>query len=170
MASGSGIRVGDAEREAAANSLREHYAAGRLTMEEFQERLDAALTAKTDLDLAKLTEDLPSTNGYAAPWPPNASATGIQPGPGWQGTGWQGPGSQGSGWQGPGHSSGSGQAGPRVRSRPFASASVAVAALILIMIFALSFSFGGLPKIIILVLGVFAVIRRVIRAITGRWR
>src|SRR6204780_4318979 len=109
MASGSGIRVGDAEREATANSLREHYAAGRLDMEEFQERLDAALTAKTNPDLAKLTEDLPNANGYSAPWPPNASASGVQPGPGWQGPDWQGPGPQGSGWQGTGYAPAKGQ-------------------------------------------------------------
>ncbi|MDA8323588.1 MAG: DUF1707 domain-containing protein [Actinomycetota bacterium] len=61
MAMPSGLRIGDAEREAAAASLREHFALGRLTMEEFQQRLDAALTAKTDRDLARLTIDLPQS-------------------------------------------------------------------------------------------------------------
>ncbi|HUA30142.1 MAG TPA: DUF1707 domain-containing protein, partial [Streptosporangiaceae bacterium] len=42
MATGPDLRIGDAEREAAAASLREHYAQGRLTLEEFNERLDAA--------------------------------------------------------------------------------------------------------------------------------
>jgi hypothetical protein len=165
MASGSGIRVGDAEREATANSLREHYAAGRLDMEEFQERLDAALTAKTNLDLAKLTEDLPNTNGYSAPWPPNASASGLQPGPGWQGSDWQGPG------PGAGYPPGNGQWGPRTRSRPFAAAvGVPIAALILLLIFAFSFPFGGLPKVLVILLAAFGIIRMIFRSITGRWR
>ena len=170
MASGSGIRVGDAEREATANSLREHYAAGRLDMEEVQERLDAALTAKTNLDLAKLTEDLPNANGYSAPWPPNASASGVQPGPGWQGPDWQGPGPQGSGWQGTGYAPGNGQWGPRNRSRPFAAAGVPIAALILLVIFAFSFPFGGLPKVLVILLAAFGIIRKIFRSITGRWR
>ena len=32
MATGSNIRVGDADRDATATQLREHYAAGRLTL------------------------------------------------------------------------------------------------------------------------------------------
>jgi hypothetical protein len=39
--------------------LAEHYAAGRLEHEEYVERLDAAATARTALDLAVLFEDLP---------------------------------------------------------------------------------------------------------------
>ena len=42
MATGAEWRVGDAEREAVAEQLREHYAAGRLTIDEFRSRLDAA--------------------------------------------------------------------------------------------------------------------------------
>ena len=59
MAVPSGLRIGDAEREAAAAHLREHFAVGRLTMEEFQQRLDAIFAAKTDRDLARITSDLP---------------------------------------------------------------------------------------------------------------
>ncbi len=59
MAPASGLRIGDADREAAVASLREHFAVGRLTLEEFQHRLDAALSAKTDRDLADITGDLP---------------------------------------------------------------------------------------------------------------
>src|SRR5215475_10398046 len=71
MAAESGVRIGDAEREKVATSLREHYARGRLTLEEFQQRLDAAFAAKTDTDLAKISADLPHTDPYAAPWPPS---------------------------------------------------------------------------------------------------
>ncbi len=38
MVSGPNMRVGDAEREAVASQLREHYADGRLTLDELNER------------------------------------------------------------------------------------------------------------------------------------
>jgi hypothetical protein len=52
-------RIGDVERDRAVDLLREHMAAGRLTTEEFDERLGAALTARTSLDLDPLFTDLP---------------------------------------------------------------------------------------------------------------
>jgi hypothetical protein len=59
MATGADVRVADAEREAVAGQLREHYAAGRLTMGEFRARLDAAYSAVTARDLSRVTADLP---------------------------------------------------------------------------------------------------------------
>lgn len=59
MAAASGLRIGDAEREAATASLGEHFAQGRLTLEEFQHRLGAVFSARTDRDLADITRDLP---------------------------------------------------------------------------------------------------------------
>ena len=53
------IRIGNAEREAAARALGEHYAQGRLDQEEFEERTTAAYAARTAGDLAPLFEDLP---------------------------------------------------------------------------------------------------------------
>ncbi|WP_052422280.1 DUF1707 SHOCT-like domain-containing protein [Nonomuraea candida] len=53
------LRVGDAEREQTMAALREHFAQGRLTHEELDERLDAALAARTAGDLARVTNDLP---------------------------------------------------------------------------------------------------------------
>jgi Domain of unknown function (DUF1707) len=47
MATGPDLRIGDADREAAAASLREHYAQGRLTLDEFNQRLDAVFAATT---------------------------------------------------------------------------------------------------------------------------
>ncbi|HEY1666723.1 MAG TPA: DUF1707 domain-containing protein, partial [Trebonia sp.] len=41
------MRVSDAEREAAAAELREHFASGRLTQDEMDERLTAVFAAKT---------------------------------------------------------------------------------------------------------------------------
>lgn len=61
-------RIGDAERDAAVESLRDHHVAGRLTPEEFTERMEAALRARTRADLDPLFVDLPETPA-AAPQP-----------------------------------------------------------------------------------------------------
>jgi hypothetical protein len=61
------IRASDADRDRAAALLSEHHAAGRLTVEEFSERLDQALTAKTIGDLDELFADLPSIDLYRLP-------------------------------------------------------------------------------------------------------
>jgi hypothetical protein len=52
------IRVGHRERDAVAAVLQEAAADGRLSMEELDERLDAALQAKTYADLDPLVADL----------------------------------------------------------------------------------------------------------------
>ena len=54
------MRASDADREAVADALRDAHAEGRLTLEEFEERLDATLAAKTIGELAVVTKDLPS--------------------------------------------------------------------------------------------------------------
>jgi DUF1707 SHOCT-like domain len=59
MAPGPDLRIGDADREAAAATLREHYAQGRLTLEEFNQRLDAVFAATMQSQLSHLTRDLP---------------------------------------------------------------------------------------------------------------
>ena len=48
------IRVSDADRERVAAGLREHFAEGRLSQEELDERLSAALGAKTAGDLRRV--------------------------------------------------------------------------------------------------------------------
>ena len=53
------LRIGDAERDAAMAQLREHFVAGRLTFDELTERIDAALTAKTQRQIDTLMADLP---------------------------------------------------------------------------------------------------------------
>jgi hypothetical protein len=53
------LRIGDAERDVATTALREHFAAGRLTLEELTERIDGALTAKTQAQIDALMADLP---------------------------------------------------------------------------------------------------------------
>lgn len=53
------LRISDADREQAVITLREHLLAGRLTLEEFSERVDATLQAKVAGDLAHVQDDLP---------------------------------------------------------------------------------------------------------------
>ena len=70
MATGSNWRAGDADRMAVADQLREHYAVGRLSMDEFQARLDAAYAAVTVRDLALVTAALPASAGQVTGRPP----------------------------------------------------------------------------------------------------
>jgi hypothetical protein len=53
------IRASDADRERVTARLRDHYAEGRLTSEELDERTSAALHAKTFGDLRRAMADLP---------------------------------------------------------------------------------------------------------------
>ncbi|MFI0484911.1 DUF1707 domain-containing protein [Actinomadura sp. 9N215] len=55
-----GQRIGDAERDVFVAALHTHYAAGRLDAAELDERLSAALAAKTIEDLTHVVRDLPS--------------------------------------------------------------------------------------------------------------
>jgi hypothetical protein len=59
MTSRDDLRIGDAERDAAMTALREHYAQGRLTHEELDERLELTLSARTGRELALAGADLP---------------------------------------------------------------------------------------------------------------
>ena len=61
------IRASDADRDRVAAMLREHHAAGRLTAEEFHERMDRALEAKTLGQLDELMTDLPAIDLYQLP-------------------------------------------------------------------------------------------------------
>jgi class 3 adenylate cyclase len=55
------VRVADAERDATVLLLREHVVAGRLTLDEFSERVGRALGATTRGDLDAVMTDLPLT-------------------------------------------------------------------------------------------------------------
>lgn len=59
------IRASDADREHVAERLREAAAEGRLLADELEERLGAALKARTYGELDRLVVDLPST--YVGP-------------------------------------------------------------------------------------------------------
>jgi hypothetical protein len=56
------LRISDAERESAVRTLGEHHAVGRLTYEEFVERMDQAYEARTHEQLDVLTSDLPEAH------------------------------------------------------------------------------------------------------------
>jgi hypothetical protein len=67
------IRVSDADRERVADRLREHFAEGRLSTDELDERIEATLSAKTFAELRRVTADLPDPGpapGPGRPAPP----------------------------------------------------------------------------------------------------
>jgi len=53
------LRASDADRDRTVSTLRGHAAEGRLDLAELEERLEAALAARTQAELAALTSDLP---------------------------------------------------------------------------------------------------------------
>jgi Domain of unknown function (DUF1707) len=67
MATDPRIRASDDDRDRTATLLREHHAAGQLTPEEFNERLDKTFAAKTMGDLDGLLSDLPGIDLYRLP-------------------------------------------------------------------------------------------------------
>ena len=94
LPSESRFRASDADRDRVASLLQEHHAAGRLTAEEFAERMEAALRARTLGELDELLADLPHTDlrHYVLPDDslhrppaqgllPGGLAPGINPGP-----------------------------------------------------------------------------------------
>ncbi|HZU60680.1 MAG TPA: DUF1707 domain-containing protein [Solirubrobacteraceae bacterium] len=54
------LRVSDQERDQVAGSLREHFAAGRITQDELNDRVQAAYAARTQRQLQALLGDLPA--------------------------------------------------------------------------------------------------------------
>ena len=109
MATQPSLRIGDRERDAVATELREHFAHGRLTLDEFNQRLDAVFAAKTQGDLSRITADLPHVRSGGAPLPSARRTPGLASGPpaaGWPGPGtitasWRGPAAVGGNWPGP---------------------------------------------------------------------
>jgi hypothetical protein len=91
------IRVSDADRERVTARLRDHYAEGRLSAEEMEERITAALNAKTVGDLRQVMADLPDPEPAGAGGPGGRLGAGAPMAAGWAGPGWAGP-----GWGAPG--------------------------------------------------------------------
>ena len=65
----SHLRAADTDRAAVATVLGEHMSAGRLTVDEYDERLARAYGAKTYGELEQITVDLPSTSPAPRPSP-----------------------------------------------------------------------------------------------------
>ncbi|MEU8297562.1 DUF1707 domain-containing protein [Micromonospora sp. NPDC048909] len=63
------LRASDDDRHRVVTELQGHTAAGRLTLDEFSERVGAVWTARTLNDLAALTRDLPGPAGAPATGP-----------------------------------------------------------------------------------------------------
>jgi hypothetical protein len=78
MSSDPGVRASDEDRGRTASALGERYAAGRLTLEEFQERLDKTYAAATRGQLDDLMADLPGT-GLGQPPGTRPSPSGGSP-------------------------------------------------------------------------------------------
>jgi Domain of unknown function (DUF1707) len=149
MATGYNLRVGDADREATAAQLREHFADGRLTLDELNERLDQTFAAKTKADLNTVVRDLPQ-----------AMPAGVQ-GPGWPGSAWPGSMANQSSWDDRG---GNGDQGPGPR-RPFAAIAplMGLVWLFVIMgVFSLFGLGGGRPLAIVLFLAALGLFRRLL--------
>ena len=70
MAGDPRIRASDEDRDRAAAALREHLAVGRLTLEEFSDRLDQAYAARTTGELDQLMTDLPGADLQQFPGSP----------------------------------------------------------------------------------------------------
>src|SRR5207249_4813128 len=74
------LRVSDAERDVVAGELGEHFQAGRLSQDEFDERVSAALGARTRRDLGGLLADLPPREPGSLPGsPPGRPAAAGRP-------------------------------------------------------------------------------------------
>jgi Domain of unknown function (DUF1707) len=153
MATGSEIRVGDADRDATATQLREHYAAGRLTLDELNERLEQTFAARTGADLNGVMRDLPSLDGAWARAGQSAadSSLGAPLLRNDQGQQDQGQWDQGQ-WD---------QGGRRHRYSAFGTLVPVVLAIWALLLLGGAFGFGGgRPLAVVLLLAVVAMIRR----------
>lgn len=79
------IRISDADRDRVTARLRDHFAEGRLTADELDERIDATLGAKTAGDLRRVMADLPGPPPVpaAAQQPPPGAGYPAPPAPAW---------------------------------------------------------------------------------------
>lgn len=165
MAPASGLRIGDAEREATAAGLREHYAQGRLDLEEFNQRLNAVFAAKTDADLARITGDLPYVTGHGQLWPAAAAQqSGRQSSRGsWQQYARDQGSSQQGTWQ-----QGCRQPG-RSRAQAVLGALTLIVAIALIASLATPFALFGFTasRPLLILLAVFTFGRRILRRVLG---
>jgi Domain of unknown function (DUF1707) len=62
-----GIRASDAERDRVVGLLKQHFTDGRLSMDEFSDRMDVAFSARTRGELVTTLRELPVLAQHAAP-------------------------------------------------------------------------------------------------------
>jgi Domain of unknown function (DUF1707) len=74
------VRASDQERDAVVQRVQQAFAEGRLDDTEFDERMRAALSARTHADLAVLLKDLPADLPTAGPAVTGPAVTGPAPG------------------------------------------------------------------------------------------
>jgi uncharacterized protein DUF1707 len=163
MATRAELRASDADREATATELREHYALGRLSLDEFNHRLDAAFRATTMGDLDQVIGDLPPARQPTTPLP-STPVTGALPGPGSSGRRSTGPGFTGAqgGWT-----------GGRRRRHPALTAILALAAVFLLFRFTVAdtglwnWKFFAIPAPLPALLVVVVFLRGIVRRLFG---
>ncbi|WP_433263088.1 DUF1707 domain-containing protein [Actinosynnema sp. CS-041913] len=63
------VRIGNQQREAAISALNDHFAAGRLEIGEYEQRVGYATAAQTAAELAALFQDLPQPHPQFLPPP-----------------------------------------------------------------------------------------------------
>jgi Flp pilus assembly protein TadB len=161
MATERNIRVSDADRDAVAAQLREHYAQGRLTLDELNERLDRAFASRTNFELAAVTSDLPYTPVRGVLPADRVRRGSYGHGPrdeqhrdqGWGGPGWAGAGRPSGQWD---------------RGRGYAASLLGVISLacaflcLLVLMAAMGFGLGSGPSLMVILLAVLAVLRRLL--------
>jgi Domain of unknown function (DUF1707) len=150
MAARPDLRIGDADREAAAASLREHFAQGRLSLTEFNDRIDAAFAATTQGDLDDVTRDLPHVRVPSTPLP----EAGVRP----IGTGGSGDGRHG------GARGARGGASARLGIMVSLVSVMAMWFVLLASMLLLRFPFAGKFSVLF---GVFVIVRSVFRRFFG---
>jgi hypothetical protein len=160
MATEFNVRVGDADREAVAAQLREHFADGRLTLEELNERLDQAFAAKTRADLNTVMRDLPQAAQPAAGAPFGGVRDTAWPGPAWPGQIPTRPGQD----YGHGHGPWGGPQGAQRPRGPFSAFAPLMGLiwffLILGSVFLFGLGGGDRPLAIVLFIAALALVRR----------
>lgn len=152
MVPGFEMRVSDAERDATAAQLREHFASGRLTQDELNERLDQTFAARTRGDLSRVMTDLPPAGAAGA-------AFGGTPRREFGARGY-GPGGASDGW-----GRGAGRA-----AAPVLTSFVLLSALLLLGMLGVFGLGAGRPFGFVLLFAAFALLRRLLFAIFGRRR
>jgi hypothetical protein len=78
-ASTAQMRASDADRDTVLAELSEHFQAGRLTQDEFDDRAGRALAARTWGELADLKQDLPGNRQGTWPGPQNRPVPPLAP-------------------------------------------------------------------------------------------